>query len=304
MAALTTVLYHSVAASESDFEKGLDIVTYPERFEAQIDYLDRNYDIVDLDTVLSGRLPRRPLLITFDDCYASVIAAARQFLKPKGIASLFFVNPANVGRDKIALDNVIACCINRFGPVAVCEAVGCDTQLTHTAASLIAEVASTWSAAERLEHKAQLLKLMGVENAEDPSRAPLVAQEELMQCAELGIEIGNHTANHVHGRALRSEELHTEIVEARRRLEALTGTCVRSFSLPYGYEHDLTPAVLRAIRESGHEAIFLVHARSNWLRQASDVWYRVSLQNEKPSELMRKLTVMPLLRSAKHLVTG
>jgi hypothetical protein len=128
MPGLTVALYHAIVPSESSFERGLGIATRPEVFEAQIAHLAKNYDVVDLDTVLSGKLPRRPLLITFDDFYASVLTFAKSVLKPRGLPSVFFVNPDIVGRDAIGLDNVIAFCVNRFGIKAVCEAANLGSQ--------------------------------------------------------------------------------------------------------------------------------------------------------------------------------
>lgn len=304
MVVLTTVLYHAIADVETDFERGLDVVTRPEKFAAQIEYFSRNYDIVDLQTVLHGKLPQRPLLITFDDFYQSVLTAAREFLKPKRIPSLFFVNPALLGGDNIGLDNVLAFCVNCFGIAAVSEAIGIGQGAAQSLEDLIANVASTWSSAERARIKDLLLRDLGPKQADMGSRMPIVDPSELSQCAELGIEIGNHTNTHVHGRSLTQQELQTEIVASREKLEALSGAPVRSFSLPYGSTRDLSPAVLKAVRDSGHEAVFLVHARSNRFRMAPDIWYRTSLHNEDTSELGRKLTVAPLLRSAKHLVFG
>ena len=109
---------------------------------------------------------------------------------------------------------------------------------------------------------------------------------------------------HVSCRALKSEEFEEEIVAAKSRLESLSGTPVRAFSVPYGNERDLTPEMLDVLRSSGHEAIFLVHARSNMCRPAPDIWYRTSLHNEAPRKLPVSLRYAPALRSIKHRLTG
>jgi hypothetical protein len=82
----------------------------------------------------------------------------------------------------------------------------------------------------------------------------------------------------------------------------LSGGAVRAFSVAYGHERDLPPTVLEVLRESGHKAIFLVHARSNLVRKAPDVWYRVSFRNESVARLPMRLSVLPLIRSARDLV--
>ena len=302
MAVLTTILYHSIAPSESDFERGLGVVTTPERFEAHIKYFEKNYDIVDLATILSGQLPKRPLLITFDDFYGSVLTVAKDVLKPRGIPSLFFINPDLVGPNTIGLDNLLAFSVARYGLPAVCDAGGLPSASIRSVYDLIGHVVSQLSSGQRAVLKSAILQSFAPTSDDLLSRCPVVNAPELAECADLGIEIGNHTATHVHGRSLTSEELHCEIVAAREKLESLSGTAVRAFSLPYGSERDLTEPLLAAIRRTGHEAIFLVHARSNIFRKAPDVWYRISLHNEAVSELPLKLTVTPLLRSLKHML--
>ena len=79
---------------------------------------------------------------------------------------------------------------------------------------------------------------------------------------------------------------------------------MRAFSVPYGNQADLTAPVLAAARQSGHRAIFLVHARSNARRPAPDVWYRTSLHDETPGQLRMKLAVLPALRSLRQRLAG
>jgi peptidoglycan/xylan/chitin deacetylase (PgdA/CDA1 family) len=127
---------------------------------------------------------------------------------------------------------------------------------------------------------------------------------DLKDLAAMGVEIGNHTDTHVHCRSLTPAEHDSEIIASKARLEELSGQKVRSFSVPYGSENDLTNPLLETLRASGHEAIFLVQARSNTWRPAPDVWYRTSLHNETPSQLKRHMVHKPFLRSVKHKLTG
>ena len=65
---------------------------------------------------------------------------------------------------------------------------------------------------------------------------------------------------------------------------------------------------MTALRQSGHQATFLVHARSNRQRPAADIWYRTSLTDAPPFRLGLELGVMPVLRSlksaSKALISG
>ena len=305
MTAPICTLHHHIG-TESPFERGLGVTTSREAFEAQIDRLARDHDVVDLGTLLSGRWPRRPLLLTFDDVFRSSGDAIREVLAPRGLPSVLFVNPAllapgaadgrEAARAPVALDAALAWAAGEAGVERVCAALGLPA-----AESLHALVTGHMA---RLDPDARDRARDRVLEAFGPAplgtRAPPLAEGELQGLVAAGAEIGNHTARHVHGRALEGADLEAEIAAPAGRIEALTGRRPRSFSVPYGHEADLTPAVLSAARRSGHEAVFLVHARSNRRRPAPDVWYRTSLRDEAPGALRAHLRWKPALRSLRH----
>jgi peptidoglycan/xylan/chitin deacetylase (PgdA/CDA1 family) len=298
---LTSVLYHNISEQETPFEQGLRVTTHPEILEQHLAYYQKNYDVIDLDTLLSGKLPRRPLLITFDDCYRSVLTAAERQLAPKGLPAVFFVNPSLVDGG-LSLDNWIAWACGRHGVRAVAEALGGAVSEDITLAALIAGTLSSCSARKREAVRASLAARFPISDAELAQRSPMLTRDELKQFAGLGVEIGNHTASHVHCGALDPDEYEAELVGAKAALETMSGQRVRAFSVAYGDERDLPPAVLSALRDSGHEAMFLVHARSNVLRKAPDIWYRVSFRNEPASQLPLRLGVYPLIRTVRDTV--
>ena len=77
---LRCVLFHQVDDRPSPFTDGLEVSVTTEQFAACLDVLARRYTFVDLGAVHDG-LPdastrRPPLLLTFDDAYAGVLANA------------------------------------------------------------------------------------------------------------------------------------------------------------------------------------------------------------------------------------
>ena len=73
---LRVVLYHHITNRLSSLVDRLGVSTTPAVFEAHIRKMARDYEVVGLDAVLSGNLPRRSLLITFDDGYRSFVETA------------------------------------------------------------------------------------------------------------------------------------------------------------------------------------------------------------------------------------
>ena len=91
---LRVVLYHHITNQVSSLVDRLGVSTRPAVFEAHIRRMARDYEVVGLDAVLSGNLPRRALLITFDDGYRSFVDAALPVLRRLGLPSVLFLTAA------------------------------------------------------------------------------------------------------------------------------------------------------------------------------------------------------------------
>lgn len=299
MRMVTCALYHHIG-KETAFEHGLNITTSPAAFAAQIDWMADRYSFITLDQLMTSDLPRRPMLLTFDDAFLSVVEAARTVLAPRGIPAVYFVNPGMLAQQAISLDSALAWAANTFGLERLCMEI--DVPVQGNLGALVVGEMSKYSAERRDEIKQCVLATFGPIDLS--GRAPLMSTQDLRAMPGLGVEIGNHTSSHVHCRSLTESEISIEIGAAKAELERLSDSEVRSFSIPYGHEDDLTPPVHEAIRASGHKATFLVHARANIHRPAPDVWYRTSLHNEPPNGMAKHLRYLPLLRSAKKALLG
>ena len=294
---LQIVLYHHLADRPTKLVDRLGVTTAPELFDAHLARLERDYDIVDLDQVLGRRLPRRPLLITFDDGYRSILDIAGPLLKRRGLPSLFFVSGAFVEPDSLPLDNLLCWLSHEVGLGAIEEEL---TGRPPTGSSLreMSKVLADLPYARRSALGDDLAQRFSVDRALLRCQSGLFLEEgELGRLADFGIEVGNHTRNHVHCRALEDDGTgHAELVAHRERLEVLTGAAVRAFSYPYGSARDAHPAVERMLHSSGHQARFLVESRPNPRRPSGAAWNRVSIQDAPVSRLWMELEVLPRLR--------
>lgn len=292
------VVYHDISDHPSDFEAPLGVSTPTARFLQQIERLARDYDVIDVGTLISGRLPRRPLLITFDDHYRSVLDVARSVLAPRGLPAVLFTNPDLLGRDKLPLDAALGWVASRHGLLALAAALGVPGE--PTLAQLLFGPLAGLAPSERRQLRDDLVRRFGIGPEDLTTRRPSLEPANLRELALLGVEIGNHTASHASCRALRGEERRAEVVGAKEALERMTGRPVRTFSVPYGDPADLSPEMLGLLRASGHEATFLVQQRSNAWRPAPDVWYRTSLEGEGPGALWPTVEARPLWRSLRQ----
>jgi peptidoglycan/xylan/chitin deacetylase (PgdA/CDA1 family) len=294
------VLYHHIAAGEDSLTGQLGLATKPDIFERHVRYFAQNFDFVSGSDLITGVLPRRPILVTFDDAYRSVVEVAGPILKAVSAPSVFFINPATVIGDILPIDNVLSIAVAELGWERVLSMLHLDNAGITSAAQLIADIVAKMKQPQIRAMKHRLCSAMGATEAEIRRATNLfLGSGDIKALSDLRMEIGNHSMSHAFFRSLSQHELETEIIESRTLLGRLSGQPVLYLSIPYGNRLDATEHALDMARASGHKAIFLVHAKSNRFPPGSDIFYRISLGNTTPQELPLKLRVMPLLRSVR-----
>jgi peptidoglycan/xylan/chitin deacetylase (PgdA/CDA1 family) len=295
---LTCVAYHHFETVPGDATRHLGISTPPDVFRGHLDYYQIHFNVVGLDEVLAGELPERALLITIDDAYRSVAEIAAPLLEERALPAVLFTNPRVITGPCVPLDTLMSIAVSRLGFPALAMLLGQPSAATF--GELITGPVSRLGAAQRERLRFELLARLSTPEAQLHRVLDLfLTPRQLAALPDSGIEIANHTRNHVHCGALTHDEMAAEIIGAKAEIEEITDRPVRAFSFPYGNERDATAPVLAALRRSGHEASFLVHARANRQRPAADVWYRTSLTDDPVYRLGLKLGMLPALRSLK-----
>jgi peptidoglycan/xylan/chitin deacetylase (PgdA/CDA1 family) len=96
---IPVLAYHAVGLSPGEQDRDNLFVTL-EAFEAQMAYIAKHHTVVPLGSVVADdkRLVRRPVVITFDDAYRSVLNHAAPILRGYGFPATVFVSTAWIGR--------------------------------------------------------------------------------------------------------------------------------------------------------------------------------------------------------------
>jgi peptidoglycan/xylan/chitin deacetylase (PgdA/CDA1 family) len=293
------VVYHDLSGVSSPLTAGLGVTTQPEVFRRHVRYFAQNFDLITAADLAAGTLPPRPLLITFDDVYRSVIDVAAPILREAGAPAIWFLNPQSVDAETIPLDNLLSWAAAEFGLAAVAELLGAKGHTGHGISFLIANYLPRLHYRQVSEIRLSLCTMLGVsEQAFRRESKLFVTAAEIPTLREYGIDVGNHSLSHRFFRGLTPDELTLEIAQSRDMLERISGQRVSQLAVPYGNAADLTRNALAAARASGHEAIFLVHARHNGFRPAQDIYYRIDAGTASPASLGSAVNVLPLMRSA------
>ena len=310
---LRCVVFHDISARESPFTRGMRVTIPSSDFEAALKFLTRYYTPVRLQDVLDaseGRsLPPRPVLVTFDDGYASMMECAAPLCRKYGVPGILFLNAAFLDNEGLAPDNLVCYVANIHGMEAInaaARAVGrTDIPKLESLAEVFSRFFPSLSLAERQVFLDALAHSAGIGVRQLAREAGLyLDRKQVGELAISDIEVGNHTYNHVHCRSLTPADFGQEIGRNKAELETLSGKKVRSFSLPYGSSADLTNDLARNLRLSGHKAVFLSESVSNPRGAECLRFDRVSIHANKDEAFFFEIEVMPRLRAVRNRLSG
>lgn len=222
--------YHRLHAAPDPLYLSVD----PRRFEQHLQAIARIGTPLALRDVASalamGHVPRRAVVLTFDDGYADNLHVALPLLERYGMPATIFVTTGNYGGE-----------------------FWWD-RLARMAAAIPGDLEATAARLERLDDDSREAALQELEQRHAPwGGKPLhraLTESELEQLASSPlIEIGAHTESHQVLTSLPPELQRDEIAGCRMKLEALLGRPVLAFSYPHGA---LTPAVAERVAAAGY----------------------------------------------------
>jgi peptidoglycan/xylan/chitin deacetylase (PgdA/CDA1 family) len=310
---LRCVLFHDVSDTESSFTRGLGGTITRKNFEAALRFITRHYTPVSLQEVIAdpdGRLlPPRPVLVTFDDAYASVSDFAAPLCSKFGVPAVFFVNGVCLDNCQLALDNLVCHVTNVYGlgivNAAAQVAIGTKDVELHSMTEVFGRFLPMISLPAREGFRGALLHLARISDGDLAKEAGLyLSSRQLRDLATFNFEIGDHTYSHANCRSLSVGDFAGEIDRNKALLEAATGKKVRSFSVPYGSSADLTSDLVAHLRCSEYEAVFLSESRANPSSPDRFRLNRVSLRTGGDGALFSEIEILPRLRAVRHSLFG
>jgi peptidoglycan/xylan/chitin deacetylase (PgdA/CDA1 family) len=94
---LTVFLFHSITDEPSEYLKSTGMWTSTKNFKNQIRWINRNFSIIPVTSLLSqNSLPSNSAIITFDDAWLGSFEAIKNILIPENIPVCYFVNFGSV----------------------------------------------------------------------------------------------------------------------------------------------------------------------------------------------------------------
>jgi len=279
---VAVLLYHRVF--EPDRDPQLLCITR-QRFAEHLDRVKSKYRVIHLrdlaQGVVTGKLPRRAVVITFDDGYRDNFLNALPVLERYRLPATVFVAAGYVARNRafwwddlercllqttslpeqleitLAGRNIVWRLGAEAGPALGAVANGWDVTASETPGEryrVYRELAgllrdATGTATESVLEV--LAQWAGVPRQARPEYRSLCA-DELRGLDRSGlVEIGAHTVTHTKLSLLSHHEQQQEIFQSKRDLEALVSHPVTSFAYPFGSAGDFTDETVRLVRNAG-----------------------------------------------------
>jgi peptidoglycan/xylan/chitin deacetylase (PgdA/CDA1 family) len=268
---LTVIAYHRIAPRPDErypFDEDVISAT-PEEFARELDYFQRQLDVLSVSELLDGieepdTLPERPALITFDDGYRDNYEVALPLLRERGLPACFFVCTALIGRREISWWDQVACCFKHSETARIHSPFGREDR------PYLADRAHRWASTRRFlhnlkrcpwseaeQHVASLKRATCVEPADHLSQPLFMAWEEVRALEAAGMEIGSHTRTHpVLGQIHDARILRDEIAGSYEDLRGALGHAPRAIAYPVGSAEAMLLQADAEIERAGYRLSF------------------------------------------------
>ena len=258
------LMYHSVMEDPRCGDTFLGgIIHSQDVFRGQIELLARRYRPVSLEQVKrfvrgEAELPRRAVVVTFDDGYADNYEIAAPILNQAGVPATFYVTVQCVDQRRLPWPARL-----RFAFRTTKKIIWSDSSGNAWPLSLESQreggVLFACDECCKLAGPVQEKYVAGVEAELDTqvpveSGALMMNYEQIRALAEQAHIIGSHTMTHPNLAHLDPQEARREMIESKQRLELQIKAEVRHFSYPCpALPPNWTDLTVAASREAGYE---------------------------------------------------
>lgn len=261
--------YHRILPKleEATYPFDPDLVSaWTEDFDWQMKYVAERFDVLTCRDVVESidngkRLPRRPLVVTFDDGFVDNHAYAYPILRRHKVPAVIFLATGYIGSEETFWFDWLAYALMRTDTMHVpASEIGVVLDLSGGIAQRRLAIKSVLRHIKQVqndERHAILRKLQEILNVRvlpsDRKMSAALNWEQVQAMAGDGIEFGSHTVTHpVLSRVSDAGSLDHELSESRMEIERRTGQPVVALAYPVGGQSAINDRVIDAVARAGY----------------------------------------------------
>jgi peptidoglycan/xylan/chitin deacetylase (PgdA/CDA1 family) len=267
--------YHRIASATSPGFIGFagNASADANEFSEQIGWAKDHFTPVTLTEVAGavageGSLPRRPLLVTFDDGYRDNLTAALPVLQRHGVPAAVFLATDHIGSDLPFWWDRAARCLEAAEDQRVRLSVLGEVTLGADRRRLIRQWVQQAKQIPDDEMRAAVAALPGILGVfEEPGgfAGMTLDWNDVAAMSARGVEFGAHTCRHPVLTRVAASVAAAEVAGSVRRVAEAIGSVPLGFAYPNGQRRDVDDAIEAAVAASGVKLAFtLVPGPARW----------------------------------------
>lgn len=269
--------FHDVSAPH-EYHYSEHYSTSINNFKKQMQLLNKLFDIVPLDTIVSDEtLNKRKnyAAITFDDGFLSVLTNANPILKEMNIPYTVFLNGAALKYNQIWVSNIVLHkndYHNKLLKLAKVESIENE--------DLVSTIANKGS------FSSELINNYKIENA---GKKIYLNEEDVKKLSIEGVQFGNHTYDHIRLSSCENIVLENQISENKELIETLINEPASHFAIPFGRKEHYDKKSLEKLRLAKHEYIYTTNPnkfRTDDLKNKDFLFPRIAITEEPEAQIL------------------
>ena len=308
---ITVLTYHRVSKVEDEtrFDTGVIDAT-PEQFERQVSYLAENFDIIGISDLLAyyagGALPKKPVLITFDDGYRDCLTVAAPILERYGAKAAFFIATDYAEKRRLYWWDRIAYALRHTKKIQLelsyPKKITVDLDLgLNKEKNRLFKIVKTEEGLDLERFIEELFMACEVEWTASLERVlaneAIMTWDEIVELENRGMEVHSHTRTHRVLGTLTATDLDGELSGSRNDLAKKIEGSVEAIAYPVGYSVAESKEIREAIDKAGYQIGFTNQSGVNLTMGTTDPLdvRRVAMDIDMSDEMFRGIMALPYL---------
>ncbi len=265
-------------------------------FEKEMEYLTNKYNVISLDfleqIIREGRsIPRKAVVITFDDGFKDNYLNAYPILKKYNVPATIFITTGYIGSDELNWrDKVNYGIWNTSKEMFQAEHIGnipLHTGLQRRiAASKIKTILEEMPKDNRCLYIEGLLRKLKVRISPELNKEFMLSWEEIREMNKNGIGIGSHSISHPVLTEISLEDAKKEIIESKRHIEEKLDKHVIAFAYPYGKSDSYNESIKEIVKTTGYTCAAIC-ANFSPVKSDTDIYELERISSGRNAEIFK-----------------